>query len=203
MAKSKHDIAASGKIDDYINSLPNWSKKICNRLREIVLKSHSKIIEDWKWGPNYYLNGMVCGYAGFKTKVNFVFFQGALLKDKKKILIANPATLHNRHLEFTDLKEINETVLLGYLIEAIENNLKGKKLTETKIKIVEISADVKKEFKKACVLNYFEHLAFSHRKEYMLWINDAKKADTRVKRINQAISKLGQKQMMHDKYKKH
>ncbi len=202
MAKAKHDIEASVKIDDYIGSLPNWSKKVCNRLREIVLKSHPKIIEDWKWGPNYYLGGMVCGYAGFKTKVNFVFFQGVLLKDKKKILIANPGTLHNRHLEFTEVQEINETILLEYLFEAIENNLKGKKLTETKIKIIIIPADVKKEFKKSGVLNYFEQLAFSHRKEYMLWINDAKKTETRVKRIFQAISKLSQKQMMHDKYKK-
>src|SRR5437868_22176 len=180
MAQFKHDAEASLKIDEYFASLPPWSKKICERLRQIVLKSDAKIIEDWKWGPNFYCNGMVCGMAAFNKHVNFVFFQGVLLKDKRKILIANEGTLHNRHLRFTDVKEIDEEILLEYLLEAVENNNKGKKLLQTKIKIVEIPVDVKKIFKKEGVLNYFKKLSFSHRKEYILWITDAKKAETRV-----------------------
>jgi hypothetical protein len=75
MATSKHKSDASFKITDYIESLPDWSQKICITLREISLKSNSEIIEDWKWGPNYYLNGMVCGFSAFKKYVNFVFFK--------------------------------------------------------------------------------------------------------------------------------
>jgi hypothetical protein len=59
MATSKHNADASFKITNYIESLPEWSQKICINLREIILSCNPEIIEDWKWGPNYYLNGMV------------------------------------------------------------------------------------------------------------------------------------------------
>jgi uncharacterized protein YdeI (YjbR/CyaY-like superfamily) len=35
-----------------------------------------------------------------------------------------------------------------------------------------------------------------------MWIEEAKKVETRLKRITQAIEKLATKQTMHDKYKK-
>jgi len=202
MAKSKHRPDATEQINEYINGLPEWSKKICNRLRQIVLKSDPKLIEDWKWGPNYYLDGMVCGYAAFQKHVNFVFFQGALLKDKNKKLIANPGTLHNRHLRFTHVAEIDENLLLSYLIETIGNNKKGKKIVSASDKTISISADIDKSFTKEKVLSYFNSLAYSHKKEYLMWIEEAKKAETREKRIMSAVSKLKEKQTMHDKYKK-
>jgi uncharacterized protein YdeI (YjbR/CyaY-like superfamily) len=56
--------------------------------------------------------------------------------------------------------------------------------------------------KKAKVLAYFDSLAFSHRKEYVQWIESAKKEETRTKRIEQAIEKLKDKQGLNDRYKK-
>lgn len=202
MAAPKHQADASLKIDDYIASLPEWSRKICKRLREIVLKSDPKLIEDWKWGPNYYLYGMVCGFAGFQKHVSFVFFQGVLLKDKKKILQSNPGNVHNKHIKFTQASEINEDLLLSYLIEAIDNNKKGIKQISPPVKTVLVAPDIKKQFKAAGLLAYFEKLAYSHRKEYIQWIEDAKKVETRMSRIAKAIEKLAAKEMMHDKYKK-
>lgn len=202
MAAPKHIADAPLKIDEYIASLPDWSARICVRLREIVLKSDPKLIEDWKWGPNYYLEGMVCGFAGFQKFVNFVFFQGAQLKDKKKILLSNPGTLHNRHLRISDVREIDEELLLTYLIEAIDINKKGKKLINSTDKTVVVAGDIKKEFKAAGLLGYFENLAYSHRKEYIRWIEEAKKPETRANRIAKAIEKLSAREMMHAKYKK-
>lgn len=189
-------------IDEGISKMKPFAQAICKKLRKLILSSDAEMIEDWKWGPNYYLDGMVCGFWGFDKHVTFTFFQGVLLKDKKKILLHNPGNVHNRHLKFTDTKEINEETILEYLFEAIDNNRKGLKIKEAKDKTVEIPVDVKKSFKTAKVLSYFETLAYSHRKEYMMWINDAKKEETRLKRINQAIEKLASNEMMHDKYKK-
>ena len=202
MAKVKHNPDAAALIDKGISELEPFAQVICKRLRKIILSADPELIEDWKWGPNYYLNGMVCGYWGFKKHVSFVFFQGSLLKDKKKILLQNPGNVHNRHIKFTDVKQIDDKVILEYLFEAIDNNRKGLKIIETKDKTIETPEDVAKAFKKAKVLTYFDSLAFSHRKEYIQWIESAKKEDTRTKRIEQAVEKLLDKQMMHDKYKK-
>lgn len=202
MAKVKHNPDAGTLIDEGISKLEPFAKLICKRLRKLILSADAEIIEDWKWGPNYYLNGMVCGFWGFKKHVSFVFFQGSLLKDKKKILLENPGNVHNRHIKYTDVSQINDTLILEYLFEAIDNNKKGLKLLVTKDKSIEVPAYVEKLFKKSKVLTYFNSLAFSHRKEYVQWIESAKKEETRTKRIEQAVEKLQDKQMMHDKYKK-
>ncbi|MBA4240522.1 MAG: hypothetical protein C0448_07345 [Sphingobacteriaceae bacterium] len=202
MAKVKHNPDAAILIDKGISELEPFAQAICKRLRKLILSADPEIIEDWKWGPNYYLNGMVCGYWGFKKHVSFVFFQGSLLKDKKKILLENPGNVHNRHIKFTDVKQIDDKVILEYLFEAIDNNRKGLKIIESKDKTIVNPEDVVKAFKKAKVLAYFDSLAFSHRKEYIQWIESAKKEETRTRRIEQAIEKLQDKQGLNDKYKK-
>lgn len=45
-----------------------------------------------------------------------------------------------------------------------------------------------KKNKKA--LDHFNHLAPSHKRNYLLWINDAKKEETRIRRISRAVQML-------------
>lgn len=202
MSKVKHHPDAKFLIDDAINKAEPFAKPICKKLRAIIFSAEPKIIEDWKWGPNYYSNGMVCGFWHFKKHVTFTFYQGALLKDKYKVLQSNPGNLHNRHLKYTDAKEVNEKILIEYIREAVANNSKGIKLTETKDKTVIVPDDFKKVLLKNKLLPYFEKLAYTHRKEYVMWINDAKKEETRLKRMNTAIAKLKEKEGLNDKYLK-
>ncbi|MES2516214.1 MAG: YdeI/OmpD-associated family protein [Bacteroidota bacterium] len=202
IAKVKHNPNAGALIDEGISQLEPFAQKICKKLRKLILSADPELVEDWKWGPNYYLNGMVCGFWGFKKHAVLVFFQGTLLKDKKKLLSSNPGNVHNRHIKYTDVSQIDENSVLEYLFEAIDNSRKGIKIIEVKDKTIIIPDDVKTAFKAAKLLTYFDSLAYSHRKEYIMWITDAKKEETRLKRINQAIEKLASKEMMHDKYKK-
>jgi uncharacterized protein YdeI (YjbR/CyaY-like superfamily) len=44
--------------------------------------------------------------------------------------------------------------------------------------------------KKAGVLEFFEGLSFTHRKEYSRWIAEAKKDETRARRLDKAIELL-------------
>ncbi|MCW3084567.1 MAG: hypothetical protein JWP12_1933 [Bacteroidetes bacterium] len=201
-AKVKHNPDAKQLIDEGIASTEPFAQAICKKLRAIILKAEPAFIEDWKWGPNYYKNGMVCGFWYFKKHVSLVFYQGALLKDKKKVLLKNPETLHNRHLKFTDVNQVDEKLLIEYITEAVMNNEKGLKLTEAKDKTVSIPADFKKLLSKNKLLPYFEKLAYSHKKEYVQWIESAKKEETRVKRMDAAIDKLHAKEGLLDKYKK-
>lgn len=198
----KHNVNATVEIDKYIDALPPWSKQICEKLRRIILSSDPALIEDWKWGPNYYLSGMVCGFAAHKHFVNFVFFQGALLKDNKKLLIRNPNALHNAHFKFTDAKDIDEEILLEYIFEAIDNNAKGKKLIAAKDKTVIIPPVIKKAFSKCGVLKNFDGLNYARRKEIILYINDAKKEETRLRRIDRAVEVLKKNQGIIDQYKR-
>jgi uncharacterized protein YdeI (YjbR/CyaY-like superfamily) len=204
MAKSKikHHPDASRLIDEGIANAEPFAQAICKKLRAIIFKAEPAIIEDWKWGPNYYKDGMVCGFWYFKKHCTFVFYQGALLKDKKKILLKNEGNIHNRHLKFTDVSQINEKLLIEYITEAVINNEKGLKITESKDKTVIIPADFKKLLIKYKALKNFEGMTYSRRKDYVQWIEGAKQNVTREKRMNQAIEKIIEKQGLNDKYLK-
>jgi uncharacterized protein YdeI (YjbR/CyaY-like superfamily) len=202
MAKVKHNPNAKTLIDEGIREAEPKAQAICKKIRSIIFKAEPAIIEDWKWGPNYYKGGMVCGFWYFKTHVTLTFFQGALLKDKKKILLKNEGNLHNRHIKFTDIKQIDEKILIEYITEAVINNEKGLKLTEAKDKTVVIPDDLKKLLSKNKLLKNFEEMSYSRRKDYVQWIEGAKQAETRIRRIDQALTKIREKTGLNDHYMK-
>lgn len=123
-----------------------------------------------------------------------------MLKDKKKVLQQNPGTLHNRHIKYADIKEVDEKLLIEYITEAVMNNEKGLKLTEAKDKTVVIPEDFKKLLSKNRSLKNFEAMSYSKRKDYVLWIEGAKQIETRKKRIEKALEKIAENQGLNDKY---
>lgn len=200
--KPKHNPGAKQLIDEGIAGAEPFAQAICKKLRSIILKAEPAMIEDWKWGPNYYKDGMVCGFWYFKTHCTFTFYQGVLLKDKKKVLKMNEGNLHNRHIKYTDVKQIDEKLLIEYITEAVINNEKGLKITEAKDKTVTIPPDFKKLLVKNKILKNFEDMSYYRRKDYVLWINGAKQDVTREKRMAQGIAKIKEKQGLNDIYMK-
>lgn|SRR5262249_50754727 len=55
---------------------------------------------------------------------------------------------------------------------------------------VEVPPEFKSLMKKAGLLSFFEGLSFTHRKEYCRWITEAKKEETRARRLEKAIEML-------------
>lgn len=185
---------ASELVGNYIDLLPEWSKEICKKLREIIISASPHIQEDWKWHhPSYYCNGMVCGIWAFKDHVTLTFFQGALIDDYYSVLSSHPDNLHNRHIKFSDISQIDEKVIKDYIIQAIQNNTNGLKINQTKIKNIEIPYYIKTSLENAGLLESFNNMSYSHKKEYILWIKEAKKESTREKRIEKMINKLREK----------
>jgi uncharacterized protein YdeI (YjbR/CyaY-like superfamily) len=62
--------------------------------------------EEWKWGkPTYTVNGKnVVIMQGFKEYFGLGFFQGALLKDPKKVLVQLGHVHAGRVMKFTSAK---------------------------------------------------------------------------------------------------
>jgi hypothetical protein len=58
---------------------------------------------------------------------------------------------------------------------------------------VEVPAAFKKRMKEEGLLSFFEGLSFTHRKEYCRWITEAKKEETRLKRLEKAVEMLRKK----------
>jgi hypothetical protein len=191
-ARHQSQSDASSQITEFIDAMPDWSRDICIRLRTIIHKADPQMVEDWKWGPNFYHNGMVCGFGAFKKHVALAFFQGAQLKDPKKLLTHGDGNAHNRRMQFTQLKDIKEKALIDLIKEAVQINVTGKAVKISAAAKVEIEtpADLQKLLDEYKLGEYFDMMAYTHRKEYIMAINEAKKEETRLRRLNKTIEML-------------
>ena len=64
---------------------------------------------------------------------------------------------------------------------------------DTEARVIEIPKDLLKEFKKEKdVRDFFDKLAFTHQKEYVKWIEEAKRDETRQARVLKTIEMLKQ-----------
>jgi hypothetical protein len=62
---------------------------------------------------------------------------------------------------------------------------------DTEPRIIEIPKDLLKELKKdKDAKSFFDKLSYTHRREYVMWINEAKREETRQRRILKTIEML-------------
>ena len=55
---------------------------------------------------------------------------------------------------------------------------------------LEVPAQFKDAMKKEGVISVFDRLSYTHRKEYCRWITEAKKEETRLRRLEKAVQML-------------
>lgn len=64
---------------------------------------------------------------------------------------------------------------------------------DTEPRVIEIPAGLKKAFKlEKEAKAFFDKLSYTHQREYVMWINEAKREETRLNRITKAIEMLKQ-----------
>jgi hypothetical protein len=61
------------------------------------------------------------------------------------------------------------------------------------VRTVDVPPTFQAAMKKQGVIRFFEDLSYTHRKEYCRWIADAKKEETRTKRVEKAVEMLKSK----------
>ena len=172
-------------VDRYILKHQKWQVEL-ETLREILLKAD--LVEEIKWGAQVYtINGKnVVGLASFKSYVGLWFFQGALLKDKEKVLVnaQEGKTKAMRQLRFNSIAEINHLLISKYVAEAIENNKKGRAIKSDKFKAAVLPNELLAILKSAKELkNAFEKLTAYKQKEYAEYIAEAKRDATKKTRL--------------------
>ena len=62
---------------------------------------------------------------------------------------------------------------------------------DTEPRVIEVPAELKKAFKTEKEAKaFFEQLSYTHQREYVMWINEAKREETRQNRITKTIEML-------------
>ena len=149
------------------------------------------LTEACKWGkPCYTADGHnVVIIQGFKEYVALGFFQGALLKDPRKLLVQLGSVQAARVMKFTSTKEIaaKAATIKAYLREAVAAAKAGRKV-ETRPRELPVPAELKDRFEQdPRFKRAFEALTPGRQRSYLFHFNGAKQPATRVARIEKAM----------------
>lgn len=196
------------KIDAYILKAQPFAQPILNHLRKLVHQACPDVEETIKWSfAAFDYKGTFCSMAAFKQHCAFGFWKAALMKDAKKFLRAQDGSMG--HFDrITSLKDLpSDKVIIGYLKEAMKLNDAGIKLPPRKKATDTKPLSFPSYFKTALSKNkkateHFENFAPGQKKEYIVWLSEAKTIDTRNKRMEQAIEWIGEGKIRNWKYLK-
>ena len=191
-------------VEEYIDMKSEWAEELL-LLRRIIQKT--ELQECIKWGaPTYTINDKnVVGLGAFKGYVGIWFFNGALLADPSKLLVnaQEGKTQAMRQMRFSSIKDMDEKIVLDYLSEAIENQKQGKKVKMIKSQnSIEIPSLLNEQFNKDFELSdMFKTLTPYKQKEYITYLNEAKREATKIKRLDKIIPMIKAGVGLNDKYR--
>ena len=189
--------------EEFIDHFPQWKNEL-EKLRTLLLTTELK--EEMKWGmPAYTINKKnVVGLGAFKSYVGIWFHQGVFLKDKKKKLInaQEGKTKALRQWRFSSVEEIDGQLILEYVEEAIQNQKDGKEIKPTKNKSLTLPKELMDYFSKnKNVKNAFDKFTPGKKREFAEYINEAKREETKLKRLKKITPMILAGQGLNDKYK--
>ncbi|MBA2379455.1 MAG: YdeI/OmpD-associated family protein [Blastocatellia bacterium] len=191
------------RIDAYIEKSAEFAQPILRHLRDLVHNACPDVEEKIKWGmPHFDFKGSLCHMASFKQHCAFGFWKQPLLGQDAfpadKTVIGGFGRIETRkHLP-------SDKVLVGLIRQAMKLTEKGIKLpkkqppAKTAHELPEALAAALKKNKKAA--DVFENFPPGKRKDYVVWINDAKTDATREKRLATAIEWISEGKGKNWKY---
>ncbi len=198
-------MAKISSVEEYIALHNNW-KELLLQLHEILLAC--SLEETIKWNaPVFMMNGKnVIGMAAFKNHACLWFFQGVFLQDKaQKLTNAQEGkTKALRQWRFETNKIEDKQLLKAYILEAIQNQKLGKEIkpTRTNKKLV-LPQLLKEQLLRNNIFNKkFNALSIAKQREYATYIDEAKKENTKFKRLEKIIPMINEGKGLYDKYKK-
>lgn len=114
------------RVDDYIDSLPDWQQVVCRKVREVVHAADSEVVETIKRTnqPYFTLDGNICALLAVKDHVN-VFIYDPIAPDPAGIVNQGHSNLTARAIQIHEGETINESALKDLFQAVIANNRAG------------------------------------------------------------------------------
>ena len=114
------------RVDQYINSLPDWQQAICRCVRDLVHAADPEVTETIKRTnqPYFTLKGNICALLGARDHVN-VFIYDPIAPDPEGIINQGQGNLTARAIQIHQGETMNERALLNLFRAVIANNRAG------------------------------------------------------------------------------
>jgi len=148
--------------------------------------------EERKWGkPTYTMDGKnIVILQDFKEYFALGFFQGALLKDPKKLLVQLGQVQAGRVMKFTSAKEITAkaSTIKAYVRDAIAVEKAGLRVKPKSTSDFPVPEELTERFRKdPRFKRAFEALTPGRQRGYLYHFAAAKRSETRAARIEKAM----------------
>ena len=191
-------MASEPRIDAYIDKAGDFAMPILRHIRSLVGQALPDAAETIKWGmPHWTVEGKnVAGMAAFKAHCAMIVHGDGSQGDAM-----------GQYGKITALSDLpSEADLVAKLREAADRvRTKGSATPKPQVPRPKVEIAVPADLTAALGANAaaraaFDSFAPSHRREYLEWITEAKRDETRAKRIVQTVEWLAEGKKRNWKY---
>ena len=182
------------RIEAYIAQAAQFAQPILRHIRSLVHAACPVVQENLKWRfPHFLHKGILCSMAAFKNHCTFGFWKGALIFSEASVDGKLQDQAMGQFGRITCLSDLpSDKDLLGFISAAVRLNETGVRLpAKPKVRQKQILvlpdyfSSALKANKKAT--EAFQKFSYSHKKEYLEWLTEAKREETRQNRLATAM----------------
>ena len=197
----------SSKVDAYIEKAAPFAQQVLEHLRELVHKACPDVEEAIKWSmPFFVYKGQILGnMAAFKAHCSFGLWGGEVSAVMRKDGVLSDDGM-GKLGKITSLKDLpSDKAMLGYIKQAVAFVEDGGKTMQRKPTVAKAEPEVPAELSAALKKSKAASATFmafspSCRREYVEWIAEAKRPETRDKRVVQAVEWMAEGKQRNWKY---
>ena len=206
MARSRYackPMARDPRIDAYIERAAPFAQPILTQVRELVHEACPQVEETIKWGmPTFvHAGGILCGMAAFKQHASFGFWKHALVVGE-----GQPRDGMGSYGKMTSLQDLPpKKTLLAHVRKAMKLNEDGVKSPAARKAAPKPPPEAPDDLLAALKKNKAAKATFdafppSCKRDYIEWIVEAKREETRAKRLAQAVEWMAEGKRRNWKY---
>ena len=189
------------RVDAYIERSAEFAKPILTHLRSVIHEACPTVEETIKWNAPFYMyEGILCSTPAFKQHCALIMWKGRLLPK------ADAKYVTTELRKISSLEDLPpRKKLVGYFKALMKLNEEGTKSASRSGPKFTKPLVVPAELQRAIAKNRKARAAFaefppSHKREYAEWIADAKRAETRERRIKAAVEMIAEGKSRNWKY---
>jgi len=115
---------ASRLIDGRIRDLGGWRGETLARMRALILKADSEMIEEWKWmgTPVWSRHGIVCTGEAYTKVVKLTFAKGAKLPDPSRLFNSSLEGNTRRAIDIHEGEKVDAAAFKALVKAAVSQN---------------------------------------------------------------------------------
>ena len=191
------------RIDAYIERAAPFARPILAHARALVHQACPQVEETIKWGmPTFvHAGGILCGMAAFKQHASFGFWKHALVVGEGEP--RDGMGSYGKMLSLDDFPA--KKIVLAHIRKAMKLNEDGVKMPAARKAASKLPPEMPEDLvaalnKDKAAKATFDAFPPSCRREYIEWIVEAKREETRAKRLAQAVEWMAEGKRRNWKY---